>query len=107
MTPKKRQLYLVHTKGLGKHYVIAEDIKKASDQVTKYLDNGSLDSQGYGFSNDRIVLKVELLAREIQTTKSHGDNPKIYPFLSDLEAVPGLIVDDSAYEPGDTEASEF
>lgn len=74
------KLYLLETKGLGHFYIVSIDPTNAEKTLT---DN--LDKADYGFTSDRVVLNIEVLAKEIscfpkdKLNFSSGDNLIINP----------------------------
>ena len=73
------KLYEVHTKSF-KAYVVAKDATAAEKEFT-----GWLDSEDYGFSSERVVTDIRLIA-----DTNCKPNSVIYP--SDL--LIGAIIDD-------------
>jgi len=59
------QLFKVTTRGCGLFYVVAETFDGAADAV-----NEELNSQDYGYTNDRLVVSVDFVCR--QTFMSNG-----------------------------------
>lgn len=57
---KPSNLYLVKTKKLGDYYVIAKNPTDAQEKV-----EGDLTKSDYGFSKDREVEIIQLLAKEV------------------------------------------
>lgn len=58
---KPSNLYLVKTKKLGDYYVIADNPTDAQQKV-----EGDLTKSAYGFTQDREVEVIQLLAKELQ-----------------------------------------
>lgn len=56
-----KKLYLLTTVGLGSHYVFAEDAAKAQTTL-----ESALDKAAYGFSKDREVTEIKILASELE-----------------------------------------
>ena len=54
-------LYLLKTKNLGEFYVIAEHPTEAQKKLEGDLVKGS-----YGYTNDREVQSIQLIAKELQ-----------------------------------------
>ena len=55
------KLYLLKTKNLGEYYVIAEHPTEAQKKL-----EDDLNKAAYGYSNDREVQSISLLAKELQ-----------------------------------------
>ena len=56
------KLYRLENK-LGSWYVLAEDPAKAENKLLNKL-NGEMGGEGYGFSSDRIVTSITIIATE-------------------------------------------
>ena len=87
-----RALYRCTNK-IGNFYVTASGMSEAAALVEAYLDvPQGIDGTGYGFTGDRRVTKVEVLAYEITEATTHGPEPRRYPWLSSQN--PHLIISD-------------
>lgn len=54
-------LYRLHN-GIGDYWVVATDPTQAESKLKEVLDHGS----GYGFSSDRQVTQINLIAESIE-----------------------------------------
>jgi hypothetical protein len=66
-----KKLYILRTQGLGNYYVIATNLNDAESKLKQILDKAD-----YGFSTNRKLLSIEVIAEEI------GCFPQDIPFLS-------------------------
>jgi len=68
------KLFNVLTKGLGSYYVITTDPTSAQIAIEKMLND-----QNYGYSDQRIVIHIDLVGSEPSNSLSN----KLQPFLYD------------------------
>ena len=68
------KLFNVCTKGLGSYYVLTTDPTSAQIAIEKMLND-----QEYGYSHERVVVHIDLVATEPSCSLSN----KSQPFLSD------------------------
>ena len=72
---EKQNLYLVKTRSY-RSYVVATSPNEAWETFKNYLEN---IKGGYGFSNDRLLESIEVIAAEetrypISNTRGYGEN---------------------------------
>lgn len=53
-------LYLIETSGLGDFYVLSDGTTNAELKLSKMLDKAD-----YGFSKDRAIVSIKIIAHEI------------------------------------------
>ena len=66
-----KTLYRLHTEKLGHFYVVAESVDKAMIELDELFEKAE-----YGFRSDRVVDKIDIVAKEL------GEFPKGEPNFS-------------------------
>jgi hypothetical protein len=77
-------LYLCHN-GIGDYYVVAPDPTTAQNNLEYVLNNGGMRQEGYGFTDDRKVKSIKLVAESISIdSKGHPYLTNKYLLLNGL-----------------------
>lgn len=66
-------LYLVTTKGLGEHYVVAADPAEAENALLAIYNK-----QNYGYSSDRKITNIKILAESFRPDFRDKENPYLH-----------------------------